>query len=275
MEKNPQATTMSVPEMRELLGLKKTESYWLLKKGYFETVQVAGMIRVVKRSFEDWYVRQDHYCKVGGPAPGELLREESLSIKDTAAMLAIDDDSARDMVYAHGLPTVMIKHQLRVLKKPFIKWLATQKHYRTPEQREADADAESSSLSFPEIARMLGKSREATYGLVKRNQDQLTFVCVAGRRRVTKSSFERWYRSQNKYKKCSDTPAQHEDLSSSQSAKSAFTLKEAALLLGTDEKSVYTLIRDGVLPARKAGKHWWISRDDIDYYSIKHNEKGG
>ena len=27
-----EATTMSVREMRELLGIKKTDSYWLLKK---------------------------------------------------------------------------------------------------------------------------------------------------------------------------------------------------------------------------------------------------
>lgn len=38
-------TTMSVPEMRELLGLCKTGSYWLVHKNYFETIVVAGKMR--------------------------------------------------------------------------------------------------------------------------------------------------------------------------------------------------------------------------------------
>ena len=29
--------TMSVPEMRKLLGVKKTESYWLVHRNFFKT----------------------------------------------------------------------------------------------------------------------------------------------------------------------------------------------------------------------------------------------
>lgn len=36
-----EATTMSVREMRELLGIKKTDSYWLLKKNCFEIVKIS------------------------------------------------------------------------------------------------------------------------------------------------------------------------------------------------------------------------------------------
>ena len=32
MAERPKKTTMSVREMREMLGLGKTDSYWLLKK---------------------------------------------------------------------------------------------------------------------------------------------------------------------------------------------------------------------------------------------------
>ena len=51
-------TTMSVPEMQRLLGLGKTDAYWLVKKQCFETVVVAGKIRVVIDSFEHWYANQ-------------------------------------------------------------------------------------------------------------------------------------------------------------------------------------------------------------------------
>ena len=56
--------SMSVMEMGRMLGLKKTNSYWLIKKGWFETVMVAGKTRVMVDSFEEWYQSQTHYRKV-------------------------------------------------------------------------------------------------------------------------------------------------------------------------------------------------------------------
>ena len=57
-------TSMSVPEMRRLLGLGKTESYWLIKKGYFKTIIAGKRMRVMIDSFENWYAGQTHYKKV-------------------------------------------------------------------------------------------------------------------------------------------------------------------------------------------------------------------
>ena len=59
--------SISVPEMGRMLGLGKVESYWLVKKNYFTTIQVAGRMRVMLDSFEDWYAGQFHYKKVGRP----------------------------------------------------------------------------------------------------------------------------------------------------------------------------------------------------------------
>ena len=63
-------TTMSVPEMRRMLGLGKTDSYWLVHRQCFETIIVAGKMRVVIDSFEHWYANQIKYKKgvvsVGG-----------------------------------------------------------------------------------------------------------------------------------------------------------------------------------------------------------------
>lgn len=57
-------TSMSVMEMGKSLGLKKTESYWLVHKNYFETRIVASKMRVMVDSFENWYQSQKHYKKV-------------------------------------------------------------------------------------------------------------------------------------------------------------------------------------------------------------------
>lgn len=47
MENARKRTSMSVPEMGRLLGLGKTESYWLIKKNYFKTITVGGTMRVM------------------------------------------------------------------------------------------------------------------------------------------------------------------------------------------------------------------------------------
>ena len=63
--------TMSVREMREILGIKKTDSYWLIKRNYFKTVIVDRKIRVDIKSFEKWYANQVHHHKVNGEEPGQ------------------------------------------------------------------------------------------------------------------------------------------------------------------------------------------------------------
>ena len=81
---DPTKTTMSVAEMGRLLGLGKTDSYWLVHKGYFETVTVAGRMRINVESFEKWYANQIKYHKIVGEPPGSELKEDSYSIRDIA-----------------------------------------------------------------------------------------------------------------------------------------------------------------------------------------------
>lgn len=47
--------SISVPEMGRLLGLGKTESYYLVKKNWFKVVTIGGKMRVMADSFEEWY----------------------------------------------------------------------------------------------------------------------------------------------------------------------------------------------------------------------------
>ncbi len=56
--------TMSVMNMGRMLGLHKTASYWLVKKGYFDSIIVGKHIRVPVDSFERWYEQQTHYKKI-------------------------------------------------------------------------------------------------------------------------------------------------------------------------------------------------------------------
>lgn len=57
-------TTMSVPELAELLGLKSATAYDLVKRAHLETMIIDRRIRVVNDSFESWYAGQSHYIKI-------------------------------------------------------------------------------------------------------------------------------------------------------------------------------------------------------------------
>ena len=70
---------MSVREMGDLLGLKKTDRYWLVHKEVFETRTVAGKMWVDVASFEKWYANQVKYHKVTGEEPGMELKSRSFS----------------------------------------------------------------------------------------------------------------------------------------------------------------------------------------------------
>ena len=91
--------TMSVPEMRRLLGLKKTESYWLVHRNFFETKIIDGKMRVDIESFEKWYANQVKHKKVNGEEPGAELMKTSYSFKDAANLLGINSSNR-----GHPLP---------------------------------------------------------------------------------------------------------------------------------------------------------------------------
>lgn len=72
----------SVPEIRRMLGLGKTESYWLLQHRPFEVKTLYGQMQVMKSSFDDWYENQVKYKKVDGSPPGIALRAMSYSVSE-------------------------------------------------------------------------------------------------------------------------------------------------------------------------------------------------
>ena len=96
-------TTMSVPEMRQLLGIGKTDSYWLVHKQCFETILVEGKMRVVIDSFEHWYANQIKYKKVDGTPPGEELRSNSYSPPEIAEMLGLCESVIYDIIKRYAL----------------------------------------------------------------------------------------------------------------------------------------------------------------------------
>ena len=198
MENARKRTSMSVPEMGRLLGLGKTESYWLIKKNYFKTVTVGGTMRVMIDSFEEWYANQFKYQKVDGTPPGEALKKTTYSVEELGQRLGLKEATAYELVAKGHFEIVEVLGKRRVTKESFEKWYASQSDYRTVEDQELDADIMASTYGLPEIARMLGVHRQTIYYIVSGGNFDL--IKVGRYNRATKESFEKWYQNQNRYR---------------------------------------------------------------------------
>ena len=175
----PDRIWMSVKEMGDLLGIRKTDRYWLVHKNVFETRTIRGKMWVNIESFEKWYANQIKYRKVTGEEPGLELKEWSLSPRDIAQLLEIPESRVYGLIKEKDWDTVTVDFWTRVRRDSFEKWYQNQKHYRT----------------------VLGLPRQQFYLILKdkRYSHFFEFVEVAGRRRVTKASFGRFLNGQDRY----------------------------------------------------------------------------
>ena len=273
-------TTMSVTEMRKMLGLKKTDSYWLVHKNCFETVMVNGKLRIVIESFEKWYANQIKHKKVDGPPPGEELRAYSYSVRDIAQMLSIDESSVYYLIKRDQIPTFKVETWIRIRKDDFDRWYASQNKHRTQEDREKDAMKEAETLTMPEMAKELYITRKDVYNILakKENQDIFDIVVIADKKRVTRESFERWYAGQSKYRKLYDrTPEELEQIRMAAKKKEtprlevdpdkpSYNVRETAVLMDITPDEVRQLIRDRKLAAKKYGATYIVLRENIDWW---------
>ena len=229
-------TSMSVPEMGRLLGLGKTESYWLIKKNYFKTILVGNTMRVMIDSFEEWYANQFKYQKVDGTPPGEELKKTTYSMEELGQRLGLKEATAYELVAKGHFDVVDVLGKRRVTKESFERWYASQTDYRTVEDQELDADIMASTYGLPEMARMLGVHRQTIYYIVANEDFEL--IKVGRYKRATKESFEKWYANQVKHKKVNgEDPG-------AELTKKSYSFRDAANLLGIHSSNLYEIWRE-------------------------------
>ena len=281
--KQENKTTMSVVEMGQILGLCKTEAYWLVHKKYFETTLVQGIMRVNIESFEHWYANQLKRKKVDGTPPGEELRSCSYSIQEIADLLSVSNDVIYTLVKRHRIESFRADSCMRVRKDVFEKWYRAQTIYRTKEDRERDAELEKISMTMPRMAKLLGITRDEVYSILgkKKNHGVFEIIVVAGKKRITYESFERWYQNQHHYQKITERPSrlqvEPEMVDDEQrnallcSDRTSFTVSEAALLIGVPKREIYRMIEEELLDSVSSGRKirirrsalsWWLSPQD-------------
>lgn len=240
-------------------------------------------MRVVIESFEKWYANQVKHSKVDGPPPGAELKAYSYSVQEMANLLGVSDDVVYAIIKRDHIETFEVDYWKRIRKDVFETWYKGQTKYRTAEDRERDKAREEMGYTMPEIAKMLLISRKEVYNLLARPKcaGAFEYFTVAEKKRITKESFETWYRGQCKYIKFEDrSPEEQERIRMLQKQekrprlmvdpnKQAYDIKETAVLLDVPVHEIRRMISEEELEAKKFGNRYLILKSEIEWWLLQ------
>ena len=254
--------TMSVPEMRKLLGVKKTESYWLVHKNYFKTELINGTMRVDIDSFEKWYANQTKHKKVTGEKPGAQLCAASYSFRDVANMLGEYDGTIYDLWNRKGLPTVTVNYRKRIPREIFDSWYENQNEYHKVDGPATIEEIEEKFILFREAAAMLKMSNEELLTLIRKGKykDLLEMRMFDNKRWISRRGFQDFLNLHDQYKIRQAKNESGSGISKFLSQKQYISKEEAARIAGVSKSTVAKWASKGMFPCRAAGYVMRIER---------------
>ena len=254
--------TMSVPEMRKLLGIKKTESYWLVHKNYFKTELINGTMRVDIASFEKWYANQTKHKKVTGEKPGAQLCAASYSFRDVANMLGEYDGTIYDLWNRKGLPTVTVNYRKRIPREIFDSWYENQNEYHKVDGPATIEEIEEKFILFRDAAAMLKMSNEELLTLIRKGKykDLLEMRMFDNKRWISRRGFQDFLNLHDQYKIRQAKNESDSGISKFLSQKQYISKEEAARIAGVSKSTVAKWALKGMFPCRAAGYVMRIER---------------
>ena len=262
--------TMSVPEMRKMLGLKKTESYWLVHRNFFKTEIINGNMRVDLETFEKWYANQVKHKKVKGEEPGSELKEKSYSFREAANLLGIYEADLYAVWKENDLETFAVDYVKRISKDVFEKWYSSQRKYHKLEHMPTSEELETDYISAKEAAKLLNISCEELAKLI-RYKDILHAIVFDDKKLISKKSFQTFLNAQNDYRviRNDEEYVYHINIET----KEFISREEAATLAGVTKSTITKWMQAEKFACVGAGKVLRIHRDSFLQW-LNQNEKG-
>lgn len=256
--------TMSVPEMRKLLGLKKTEGYWLVHREFFKTEIIGGMMRVDIESFEKWYANQVKHKKINGEEPGRELIKGSYSFQEAANLLGVNNACLYEIWKKEERKTIKVDFVKCIPKEEFDKWLYGQTAYKKSDRMPTIKDMEKDYIRFEETARLLNIQEEVMLKLTRTGKYKALFeVRVFDNKRwILRKSFRLFLNAQNEYR----VDGNYENILSDDliaETKEYVSRNEAAELAGVTASTITKWIQAEVFPCIGAGKGLRIKQTDF------------
>ena len=257
--------TMPVPEMRKLLGIKKTDSYWLVHRNFFQTEMINGRMRVDIESFEKWYANQVKHKKVTGEAPGEELLKKSYSAHDVANLLGIHDSNVYEFVKKENLETVMVDYVMRIPIEVFEKWYDNQIMYQKVDKLPTITDLEADYIRLSEAAELLGITKEKLSMITRasRFKDCFEVRVYENKKWISKKSFQHFLNAQNVYQVTGKPVKEVLEKEVPMETKEYISRVEAAALAGVTTATITRWMQYGKFSCVGAGRVLRIHRNEF------------
>ena len=256
--------TMSVPEMRKLLGLKKTEGYWLVHREFFKTEIIGGMMRVDIESFEKWYANQVKHKKVDGEEPGRELIKGSYSFQDAANLLGVNNACLYEIWKREERKTIKVDFVKRIPKEEFENWLSEQTVYKKSDRIPTISDMEKGYIRFKETARLLNIQEDTMLKLIRTSKYKAFFEVriFDNKKWISEKSFRLFLNAQNEYR-ITDNDENTSPDNLIIETKEYISRNEAAELTGVKASTITKWIQAEAFPCVGAGKVLRIKRADF------------
>ena len=194
--------TISVPEMCKLLGLKKTESYWLVHRNFFKTEIIGVVMRIDIDSFEKWYANQVKHKKVNGEAPGKELKKTSYSFQEATNLLGVNNATLYEIWKKENRKTITVDFVMRIPKEEFEKWYEQQDVYKKADKMPTISDMEKDYIRFEEAAMLLDVMESEMLKLIRTSEYRNLFdIRIFNNKKwISRKSFQLFLNAQNEYR---------------------------------------------------------------------------
>lgn len=268
--------TMSVPEMRRLLGLKKTESYWLVHRNFFETRIIDGKMRVDLESFEKWYANQVKHKKVNGEEPGAELLKTSYSFMDAANLLGIHNSNLYEIWRRENLETITVDSVKRIPVDVFERWYENQIMYQKADRMPTLTDLEADFIPLQEAAGLLGITKEKLSVITRasRYKDIFEIRVYDNKKWISKKSFQQFLNAQNVYQVIKGPEKEMPVSEESMETKEFISRQEAAALAGVTSATITKWVQLERFPCVGAGRVLRIYRKEFLHWLKEYREGG-
>ena len=268
--------TMSVPEMRRLLGLKKTESYWLVHRNFFETRIIDGRMRVDLESVEKWYANQVKHKKVNGEEPGAELLKTSYSFMDAANLLGIHNSNLYEIWRRENLETITVDSVKRIPVDVFERWYENQIMYQKADRMPTLTDLEADFIPLQEAAGLLGITKEKLSVITRasRYKDICEIRVYDNKKWISKKSFQQFLNAQNVYQVIKEPEKEMSTREESMETKEFISRQEAAALAGVTSATITKWVQLERFPCVGAGRVLRIYRKEFLKWLKKYREGG-
>lgn len=255
---------MTVKEMGDLLGIKKTDRYWLIKKGYFNVATIAGKMWVEVASFEKWYSGQVKYRKANGEKPGREVAEHSYSPREAADMLGVSDSLIYELVKAGHLNTIIVDGWMRIPKEDFYSWYGRQDRYRIKgpdpilsppaplqmgEKKEEGTDP-GKLIHIRDAADLLGTGISGVYRAAEEYPALLGITEIRGTAYIREKDLDRFFRKQDRY--CYHP--ENDRSVAKRGGECYLTIQQACSTARVTRPTIIAWHRQGKIPAIRAGR---------------------